>query len=342
MSITIHSLTLIKRAVFFWKSLRKEEGNGDTEAGWIEEVKEAMEDVVPEVPTDGWNLNVKHVTKMIRNRKKNWSAPGPDRIANFWLKKATTLRKEIATCFQATAQLKDLQFPLWFSEGKTTLIPKPGEFRSDNQRPITSLNNMYRWYTSCLYVSSVVQGTTAVERLTIYLSIGWFVRMLREKSEISAWHGLMWLRRMILLIMVGYLKCSPYTGCPHGLLRWWRSLLTAGMLELLPKRPNAKRSLLQYVLRKDCPKVMRSVLCCSYCAWIQSHGRYGQLRDTGYLSLYQPPIHRRHEVVCCFWNESRQSQRMEWKVPVWSGTTRRVQWYSWRGDKSSKEVEIWR
>ena len=51
-----------------------------------------MEDVVPEVPTDGWNLNVEHVTKMIRNRKKNWSAPGPDRIANFWLKKATTLR----------------------------------------------------------------------------------------------------------------------------------------------------------------------------------------------------------------------------------------------------------
>ena len=178
-----------------------------------------MEDVVPEVPTDGWNLNVKHVTKMIRNRKKNWSAPGPDRIANFWLKKATTLRKEIATCFQATAQLKDLQFPLWFSEGKTTLIPKPGEFRSDNQRPITSLNNMYRWYTSCLYVSSVVQGKTAVERLTIYLSIGWFVRMLREKSEISAWHGLMWLRRMILLIMVGYLKCSPYTDSPYGLLR---------------------------------------------------------------------------------------------------------------------------
>ena len=43
-----------------------------------------------------------------------------------------------------------LQFPLWFSEGKTTLIAKPGEFRSDNQRPITCLNNLYKWYTSCL------------------------------------------------------------------------------------------------------------------------------------------------------------------------------------------------
>ena len=41
-------------------------------------------------------------------------------------KKATILHKEIPTCFQATAQLEDLQFSLWFSEGKTTLIPKPG------------------------------------------------------------------------------------------------------------------------------------------------------------------------------------------------------------------------
>ena len=56
-----------------------------------------------------------------------------------------------------------------------------------------------------------MQGATAVERLTIYVLIGWFVRMLREESEISAWHGLMWLRLMILLIMVGYLKCSPHT-----------------------------------------------------------------------------------------------------------------------------------
>ena len=106
-----------------------------------------MEDVVPEVPTDGWNLNAEQVTKIINTKKKR-NAPG--RIVNFRWKKATILHKEIATCFQATAQLEDLQFPLWFSEGKTTLIPKPGEFRSDNQRPITCLNNLHKWYTSCL------------------------------------------------------------------------------------------------------------------------------------------------------------------------------------------------
>ena len=134
-----YTFTNIDEASSFWKSLWEKEGSG--------EVMEAMEDVVPEVPTDGWNLNAEQVTKIINTKKKR-SAPG--RIVNFWWKKATILHKEIATCFQATAQLEDLQFPLWFSEGKTTLIPKPGEFRSDNQRPTTRLDNLYKWYTSCL------------------------------------------------------------------------------------------------------------------------------------------------------------------------------------------------
>ena len=119
-----YTLTNINEASSFWKSLWEKEGSGDTEAEWIEEVMEAMEDVVPELPTDGWNLNAEQVIKIINTKKKR-SAPG--RIVNFWWKKATILHKEIATCFQATAQLEDLQFPLWFSEG-----------------------NLYKWYTSCL------------------------------------------------------------------------------------------------------------------------------------------------------------------------------------------------
>ena len=59
-------------------------------------------------------------------------------------------------------------------------------------------------------MSSVVQGATAVERLTIYLSIGWFVRMLGEgkrylsvawidvpKAYYSVDHG--WLSEMFTL-----------------------------------------------------------------------------------------------------------------------------------------------
>ena len=76
-----------------------------------------MEDVVPEVLTDGWNLNAEQVTKIInrkkkKKKKKKGAHLAPDRIANYCWKKATILHKEIATCFQATAYLEDLQFPL--------------------------------------------------------------------------------------------------------------------------------------------------------------------------------------------------------------------------------------
>ena len=67
-----HTFTNIDEACSFWKSPWGEEGGGDTEAEWIEEVREAMEDIVPEVPTDGWNLNAEQVTKIIK-RKKNWT-----------------------------------------------------------------------------------------------------------------------------------------------------------------------------------------------------------------------------------------------------------------------------
>ena len=42
------------------------------------------------------------------------------------------------------------EYPSWFTQGKTTLIPKPGEFSSENQRPITCFNTIYKWFIDCL------------------------------------------------------------------------------------------------------------------------------------------------------------------------------------------------
>ena len=55
----------------------------------------------------------------------------------------------IARAFQAIAQ-EDQEIPLRFAEGKSSLLPKPGEFTSANQRPITCLNTIYKWITSCV------------------------------------------------------------------------------------------------------------------------------------------------------------------------------------------------
>ena len=56
---------------------------------------------------------------------------------------------EVTKSFQTIVN-GDQEIPLWTTEGKTTLIPKPGEFSSENQRPITCLNSIYKRLTCCL------------------------------------------------------------------------------------------------------------------------------------------------------------------------------------------------
>ena len=100
-------------------------------------------------------------------KKRNWSAPSPDRIVNFWWKRVESLHKGIAASFQA-AVLGDEEFPKWFTGGKTRLLPKPGEFSSQNQRPITCLNNQYKWFTSRLLplMDKHLEGVRSAERRT--------------------------------------------------------------------------------------------------------------------------------------------------------------------------------
>ena len=67
----------------FWRALW--EGNGSENAGmeWIEDVREAMREAVPEIPTTEFKLTGDKAGQTIR-KKKNWSAPGPDLLVNFW------------------------------------------------------------------------------------------------------------------------------------------------------------------------------------------------------------------------------------------------------------------
>lgn len=140
----------IEEASEFWRTLWETEGTGDRNAAWLEEIRSAIHSRVPEPAQEDWDLDEMVAAKVL-TKKKNWSAPGPDRLANFWWKRANSLHKGVATAFQASS-MSDEEYPQWFSEGKTSLIPKPGKFSSDNQRPITCLNTIYKWYTSCLLV----------------------------------------------------------------------------------------------------------------------------------------------------------------------------------------------
>ena len=140
--------TNIEEAASFWRSLWEAEGTGDTGADWLEEVRCAIREKVPEPTEENFTLSEGRAAKVI-GKKRNWSAPGPDRLANYWWKRAKCLHEGIATSFEAIAR-SDQEIPMWFAEGKSSLIPKPGEFTSANQRPITCLNTMYKWFSSCL------------------------------------------------------------------------------------------------------------------------------------------------------------------------------------------------
>ena len=82
-------------------------------------------------------------------KKRNWSAPSPERRVNYWWKRAHSLNEGVAECFRAISK-STACYHMWFSEEETALIPKPGGFVSENQRPITCLNTGYKWFTSCL------------------------------------------------------------------------------------------------------------------------------------------------------------------------------------------------
>ena len=129
-------------------ALWEKEGSGDISAKWVEEVKSAINSRVA-APTDEQFLLTKEEAVNAIRKKRNWSAPGPDRITNYWWKKAYSLHEGVSSAFMSIVQ-HDHEYPLWFAEGKTSLIPKAGEFSSEDQRPITCLNNMYKWFTSCM------------------------------------------------------------------------------------------------------------------------------------------------------------------------------------------------
>ena len=104
-------------------------------------MRRAIENRVPEpCRNEGFSLDDERARKVI-TKKRKWSSPGPDRIVNFWWKKVQSLHvhKDVVRCLQEIGQGSH-DIPLWFTEGKTSLLPKPGEFCIENRRPITCLH----------------------------------------------------------------------------------------------------------------------------------------------------------------------------------------------------------
>ena len=127
--------------------LWEKSGTGNEDVKWLRSIREAIAKKVPPPSDESWGLHTTQAIKIL-SKKRNWSAPGPDKLVNYWWKRAQVLNEGVAEAFVSISESTE-DYPAWFSEGKTKLIPKSGEFTSENQRPITCLNNMYKWFTSC-------------------------------------------------------------------------------------------------------------------------------------------------------------------------------------------------
>ena len=91
---------------------------------------------------------------------KSWTAPGPDGIPGYWLKK-----------FKSTADLikhllwkvldGETEIPEWLVKGRTVLLPKDGwEGKPDQFQPITCLNCTYKLFTGVLTAILMTHVTT--------------------------------------------------------------------------------------------------------------------------------------------------------------------------------------
>ena len=68
----------------FWRKLWEERGTGNKNAVWLQEVKMAIHEKVTPLTGDEWALEVAEALKVpALNKKRKWSAPGPDKITNF-------------------------------------------------------------------------------------------------------------------------------------------------------------------------------------------------------------------------------------------------------------------
>ena len=89
----------IEQAASYWKVLWESEGTGNKSAEWLEEVRQAIAGCVPESCMGECDIEYDQVKKVIV-KKRNWSAPGPDRIVNYWWKRAETLHESVALSFR--------------------------------------------------------------------------------------------------------------------------------------------------------------------------------------------------------------------------------------------------
>lgn len=97
-----------------------------------------------------WEITTEDVQKAIR-KAKNWKAPGPDMLQNFWLKRFTSTHSHFAACYMDILR-QPQNMPDFMAKGITYLLPKSEQNTQDpaKYRPITCLPTIYKLLTAII------------------------------------------------------------------------------------------------------------------------------------------------------------------------------------------------
>ena len=106
-------------SLFAFMNVTRGTGNNNTE--WLQEIKQAISRKVQSTADQDWMLETEVLVKVVL-KKRNFSAPGPERLVNFWWKQARC-HEAIMRAFKAISEVNEA-YPLWFAKGKIRLIPK--------------------------------------------------------------------------------------------------------------------------------------------------------------------------------------------------------------------------
>ena len=82
----------------FWKSLWEKDDQGKPNVDWLREYEILFKSIIPEIHTGDIEITDTIIWNSIK-KKRNWSAPGPDLVVNYWLKKLFVIHKVIKCIF---------------------------------------------------------------------------------------------------------------------------------------------------------------------------------------------------------------------------------------------------
>ena len=113
----------------FWSKLWEGVGTNSSNASWIEDQEKINEHQEQQKSID----ITKDEIVLAMMKSSNWTAPGNDGIANFWIKNLTSIPDELTTAYNDILKHRETA-PAWLTEGLTYLLPEAKETKNPKIR----------------------------------------------------------------------------------------------------------------------------------------------------------------------------------------------------------------